>query len=104
MAKNSSSKPMRDRRTFLQAALIGGTAIGLAPIYSAGAPVGAPSLDAKPFELDEITIGELQDGMKSGKYTARSLTEKYSERIHEIDKEGPAVNAIIEMNPDALEL
>jgi amidase len=118
MAKNSPSKPMRDRRTFLQAALIGGTAFGLAPIYSAGAaardlstsarasgaPVGAPPLDTKPFELDEITIGELQDGMKSGKYTARSLTEKYSERIHEIDKQGPAVNAIIEMNPDAFEI
>jgi amidase len=118
MAKNSPSKPMRDRRTFLQTALIGGTAIGMAPIYSAGAaardlstsarasaaPAGAPSLDAKPFELDEITIGELQDGMKSGKYTARSLTEKYSERIQEIDKQGPAVNAIIEMNPDAFEI
>ena len=56
----------------------------------------------KPFELDEITIAELQDGMKSGKFTARSLVEKYPERIDEIDKRGPAVNAIIELNPDAL--
>ena len=40
--------------------------------------------------------------MKSGKFTARSLVEKYSERIDEIEKHGPAVNAIIEMNPDAL--
>ena len=39
--------------------------------------------------------------MKSGKFTARSLVEKYSARIEEIDKAGPAVNAIIEMNPDA---
>jgi amidase len=39
--------------------------------------------------------------MKSGKFTARSLVEKYSARIDEIDKRGPAVNAMIELNPDA---
>ena len=56
------------------------------------------------FELDEITISELQDGMKSGKFTARSLVEKYTSRIDEIDKRGPAVNAMIELNPDALSI
>jgi amidase len=120
MAKNSSSKRMSDRRTFLQATLIGGTAIGLAPVYFAGeaardlsSTAAKPSRtdsapaeagDVKPFDLDEITIGELQDGMKSGRFTARSLVEKYTARIHEIDKQGPAVNAIIEMNPDAFEI
>jgi len=54
--------------------------------------------------LAEITIPELQDGMKSGKFTARSLAEKYLARIDEIDKRGPAVNAIIELNPDALSI
>ena len=42
--------------------------------------------------------------MKSGKFTARSLVEKYTERIEEIDKHGPAVNAIIELNPDAISI
>jgi amidase len=42
--------------------------------------------------------------MKSGKFTARSLVEKYSARIREVDKNGPAVNSIIEMNPDALSI
>src|ERR1035437_997140 len=42
--------------------------------------------------------------MKSGKFTARSLVEKYMARIDEIDKRGPAVNAIIELNPDALSI
>ena len=55
----------------------------------------------KPFELEEITIAELQDGMKSGKFTAQSLVEKYHERIGELDKRGAAVNAIIELNPEA---
>ena len=39
--------------------------------------------------------------MKSGKFTARSITEKYLARIDEIDKQGPAINAVIELNPDA---
>jgi amidase len=65
--------------------------------------------ELKPFELDEITIPELQDGMKSGRFTARLLAEKYLGRIDEIDKpdsakHGPAVNAIIELNPDALSI
>ena len=60
--------------------------------------------DIKPFELEEITISGLQDGMKSGRFTARLLVELYSARIDQIDKRGPAVNAIIEMNPDALSI
>ncbi len=55
----------------------------------------------KPFELDEITIVELQDGMKADKFTARSLVEKYTARIGEVDKHGPALNSVIELNPDA---
>jgi amidase len=58
--------------------------------------------DIKPFELDEITIAELQDGMKSGKYTARSIAELYLARIEAIDKNGPTINSVIETNPDAL--
>ena len=40
--------------------------------------------------------------MASGKFTVRSLTEKYLARIEEIDRGGPAVNSVIEINPDAL--
>src|SRR5262249_8074703 len=54
------------------------------------------------FELDEITIANLQNEMKSGKFTARSVTEKYLARIEQIDKHGPALNSVIEINPDAL--
>jgi amidase len=58
--------------------------------------------DVKPFELDEITIAELQDGLKSGKYTARSIAELYLARIDAVDKNGPSINSVIETNPDAL--
>ena len=99
------ARPAASRRKFLQAALTTSGSAALYPALSAGrvlAPATRAATPVKPFELDEITIVELQDGMTSGKFTARSLVEKYSERIDEIDKRGPAVNAIIEMNPDAL--
>jgi amidase len=53
------------------------------------------------FELDELTIADLQQGLQSGKYTARQLVEKYSDRINDIDKKGPALHSVIELNPDA---
>ncbi len=58
----------------------------------------------KDFELEELTISELQEGMKSGKFTSRSLVKKYLERMDDIDKGGPAINSIIEINPDALSI
>jgi amidase len=54
------------------------------------------------FELEEATIADLQAAMQAGKHTARSITEMYLTRIEAFDKKGPAVNAIIEINPDAL--
>jgi amidase len=98
-----------DRRSFLKTAICSGAAATLTPAYPAfGAArelAGEPSVPVvKPFELDEITIAGLQDGMKSGKFTAQSLVESYSARIDEIDKRGPAVNALIELNPDALSI
>lgn len=55
-----------------------------------------------PFELSETTIGDLAEGMKSGAWTARSLAEKYLARIEAIDRSGPGLRAVIEVNPDAL--
>jgi amidase len=49
-----------------------------------------------------MTLASLQDGMKSGKFTSRSLAEKYLARIGEIDASGPALNSVIELNHDAL--
>jgi amidase len=58
----------------------------------------------KDFELEELTIAELQSGMQSGKYTARSLVKKYLDRIDDIDKNGPMLNSVIEPNPDAISI
>jgi amidase len=52
--------------------------------------------------LDEATVADLQVALASGKFTARSLTEKYLARIEEIDRSRPGVNSVIEINPEAL--
>ncbi|MGL6269841.1 MAG: amidase family protein, partial [Chitinophagaceae bacterium] len=56
------------------------------------------------FSLLETTIDELQQKMKSGSYTSRMITELYLKRIEAIDKNGPKLNAVIELNPDALKI
>jgi amidase len=101
------------RRAFLRTSLLGSAALATAaakPLAARGAGAGGASNpavyagDVPAFELDEVTISDLQDAMKSGKMTSRSITEKYLARIDQIDKQGPALNAIIELNPDALSI
>jgi amidase len=93
---------------------------GAAVSTGSGSPAEARHVSrAKAFELDEITINQLQDGMKSGKFTARSIAEKYLERIERLDRPtrraqagrrstseqaGMTVNSVIELNPDALDI
>jgi amidase len=54
------------------------------------------------FELEEATVARLQELMQAGSHTAWAIAESYLRRIDRIDKRGPAVNAVIELNPDAL--
>lgn len=93
-----------NRRNLLKTALAGGVVTAAFPSL---AKRGIPNIlktDTKPAALDEITIVQLQDGMRSGKYSARSIAEEYLARIGDIDKKRPAVNSIIELNPDALRI
>ncbi|MBL8151126.1 MAG: amidase, partial [Blastocatellia bacterium] len=53
----------------------------------------------KPFELEEVTIPQLQQEMRMGKYSARSLVELYVGRIKELDQQ---LHSVIELNPDAV--
>jgi len=53
------------------------------------------------FELEEATVAQLQEGMQSGRYTARRLVDMYLARIEDIDRKGPTLRSVIEINPDA---
>jgi amidase len=109
-----SRKP--SRRSFLQSAALGGTAAALTPVYPALAgarelsgtatkETRSPAYEPKPSELDEITLNDLQNGLKSGKFSARFLVEKYWSRVSDLDMRTdngrPVLNSVIEMNPDA---
>jgi amidase len=92
------------RRGLLKSAAIV-TSIAASPALTAGrvlaaAAPHAPS--ARSFEFEEATISDLQARMQSGELAARSLTEAYLSRIEELDRAGPALNSVIEVNPDAL--
>lgn len=68
-------------------------------------PSGAPdqgTTDEAVFELQEVSIEQLQRKMEKGEYTSRSLVELYLKRIKAIDQEGVKLNSVIELNPDAL--
>ena len=54
--------------------------------------------------IEELTIRQLQQGYKEGKYTVKDVVKVYLNRISEIDKNGPMLNSIIEINPDALNI
>src|SRR5215831_1734996 len=93
------------RRHVLQAGLFaaaGAAAGAISAAESDDRPPRATADKVEPFELDEVSISDLQEGMNSGKYTAQSLAEKYLARIEAVDKKGPTLNSVIELNPDAL--
>ncbi|HWP54163.1 MAG TPA: amidase [Pyrinomonadaceae bacterium] len=92
-----------NRRKFVRSGLIGGVALAsVRALADDKAKSGDAVRPPQSFELDEATISDLQTGMASGKYTAQSLTQKYLDRIAEIDKNGPGINSVIETNPEAL--
>jgi amidase len=67
-----------------------------ASAFSAQAPQQVAS-----FDLEEVTIAELQQRMATGRETSRSIVDKYLARIDEIDRRGPELHSILELNPDA---
>ncbi len=57
-----------------------------------------------PFQLDEITITDIQEGYKNGTYSVKQIVQLYIDRIETIDRHGPKLNAIIMVNPEALQI
>ena len=100
-----------DRRSFVLRGLAAGTAAAIAPVAgraeepkelttaasAPAAPVGVP-----PFPLLEASIASLSAAQADGRYTARKLVELCLERVEAVDRGGPKINSIIELNPDAL--
>ncbi|MEO8679176.1 MAG: amidase [Vicinamibacterales bacterium] len=70
---------------------------------SCSTPAPTPPAAAAPakFDLEEATVADLQKRMEAGQDTSRSIVDKYLARIEAIDKKGPTLRSVIELNPDA---
>jgi Asp-tRNA(Asn)/Glu-tRNA(Gln) amidotransferase A subunit family amidase len=79
---------------------------GLTALLSVAACQGGgaspPVPEAPPLEVMEASIAQLQDALRTGRVTARELVERYLARIAAYDRAGPALNALVVVNPDAL--
>ena len=64
----------------------------------------AAAADAAPFRHAEATVAQLQAEMAAGRLTSEQLTRDYIQRILDLDQGGPGVNAVIELNPDAISM
>jgi amidase len=94
-----------NRRLFLRTGSLAGltlTTAGLTALDNTKSLKDSATNQQGRFELEEITIDELQQKMKSGQTSSVTITQLYLNRIALIDKAGPTINAVIEINKDAL--
>src|SRR5579871_6616959 len=66
------------------------------------APAYAQNMANAPFQIVEATIDDIHMAFRSGRLTAHQLVQGYLDRINAYDKQGPNINSIITVNPDAL--
>ncbi len=103
---------MIDRRQFLGWTAAASAALGCsggrapAPVVSRRPPPpSGPRPEAVPDAwIEELTVADLQKMMGAGEQTSRSITEAYLRRIDALDRSGPTLRAVIEVNPDAASL
>lgn len=94
---------MLNRREFLVCSAASAAAAGLPGCGASASRAPGRDSDA-PFALDEATIVQLQQAMQSGARSARSIAELYLARIEAIDRNGPRLGSVLELNPDALSI
>ncbi|MEI8113742.1 MAG: amidase [Bacteroidia bacterium] len=94
------------RRNFFKTAALGGGTIALAPLSSCVQPTTQPNVPENyaDFDLNELTITQLQERMSSGKLSSEEITQKYLNRIERLNTNGTELRAVIEVNPDALKI
>jgi len=101
---------MMRRRDFLRASALGGAAALIHDVAEAAPARSDDEINhvgnvvSDSFELEEATVADLQRDMVSGRRTARSIAQDYIERIESLDRKGPSLRAVLEINPDALSI
>lgn len=98
-----------NRRRFIRTSSVVSISASTLTVAACAAPKQADQeSETKPvadaFDLNELTIGDLQQKMQSGQLTSAAITQLYLDRIQAIDSKGPGLNSVIEVNPDALSI
>ena len=88
-----------NRRQFLSTAAAAGVFANAGEAYGQESASGVGSVG---FELDEVTVSDLGTRMRQGALTSERIVELYLERIGQVDRRGPTLPSVIEVNPDAL--
>ncbi len=108
-SKSTKTKNGVPRRDFLKWSALAGTGVSVAGALAAPAIVRAENRDQGdvPSEFNEATVAQIQAAMASRELSSSELTRFYLARIQALDKDdqdGPGVNSVLELNPDALSL
>jgi amidase len=91
-----------DRRNFIKNGSLAG--LSLTPIAKQSLTFSDKNKVNDSFPIEETSIDALQKAMQDGKLTSVQLVKIYLQRIKDIDKNGPSINAVIELNPDAISI
>lgn len=89
------------RRNFLQQSGLAATSLLLPAGFLAGCRQNKAT---SPLDVTETTVATLQEWMQSGKASAEQITQAFLERIGKLDRSGPLLKSVIEINPDALSI
>ena len=101
------------RRNFITQTTIASTALGAMLVSCGNNNSGAPAAPVNntsktvtndEFELNELSISQLQEKYTAGTYNAEAVTNLYLKRIDALDKNGPKLQSVIEINPDAISI
>ena len=87
------------RRDFLRTSSIAAAGMALAPLLAACGTVRIPGAG---INVEEITVAELQAAMTAGRLDAETLVNMYLSRIQTVDRSGPTLRSVQEINPDAV--
>ncbi|WP_290793931.1 amidase [Flavihumibacter sp. UBA7668] len=97
-----------NRRNFLKNSSLAGFSITAGSLVacqtSPAKEISSNEENTDSFELEEWTIPQFQKAMENGRYTSAAITQLYLDRIIAIDRKGPALNSVIEINPDAISI
>ncbi len=92
-----------NRRSFLYKS-VSGSLLATNAVSARQRGKKTPPLEATPLSIEEISVSELSRQMTIGLMTSESICEKYLQRIDELDRKGPELRAVLETNPDALDI